>query len=244
MPLPSAEFAGPFGHVQGAYRLFLPPSPMLAGTSPAEVLAPVGAAFFVADPHAILAIDRQARAGLEGRRGRHRDHRLALPVAEPPQEDVVVAAGIAVPGHVDLAAGVGGNGRVPMIGRLVGHGDRLGAGGRAEQEDLKILAAAALPGPPYAALRVGGRDDVDVGPRLVRELLDGRPGAGRRDRTPGDKCPSCRRCSGSRRPTPCRSRPPPRRASTSRADWRSRPAGPTIAGRRSAPGGSGRRCRG
>ena len=46
-------------------------------------------------------------------------------VVEPPQEHVVIAVLVAVPGHVDIALAVGGDGRGPMVGRFLRHGDRL-----------------------------------------------------------------------------------------------------------------------
>ena len=145
------------------------------GNHAAEILAPIRPAHLVGDPHAVLGIDGQAGPGLECLERADGNDRFPLAVVEAPQEDVVIAVLVAVPGHVNIALAVGGDRRGPMVGRLIGHGDRRVPGGAAGEEDLKMLPAATLPRPPDVSLRVGRGDDVDIGARVGSDAVDRRP---------------------------------------------------------------------
>ncbi|OPZ10836.1 MAG: hypothetical protein BWZ10_02292 [candidate division BRC1 bacterium ADurb.BinA364] len=70
---------------------------------------------------------------------------------------VVVAFGVGVPRHRQLAAGRGGQGRRPLVAGRFGDGDRFAelAATLARAENIGVVAAETLPGDPDAAFGIG-----------------------------------------------------------------------------------------
>ena len=164
--------------------------------------------------------------GLEASRRGDRTIGFGSAAMEALHENVVIAVLVAVPGHVDVALASrrrwpGPNGwpgcSVTAIGcAALAAGRRRGRSGNSSPR-RPCQAHHTLPFESVAETTLMSAP----GSVVIRSIADhwfcGR------DRSCGDKCPSCRRRSGSRRPTPCpRRRPPP---------WASKdPAGGSVTG--------------
>ena len=85
------------------------------------VLAPAGLADLVGDPDPVRAIDGDAGPGLEERRRRDRLHRSQAVALEAAEEDVVVAAVVAVPGDPGGALRIESQSRGPVVVRALGY---------------------------------------------------------------------------------------------------------------------------
>ena len=168
--------ASPVESRDGDLPPLVEPRPFLF-ESEAVVLAPQGSAFAPGGPQPVVGVAGQGDVRFElGGVGQRNDVLPACAVMAA-QQDVVIALVVGVPGGIDVAAGVGGDRGLPVVGLRRGDFFR----GRPPfavveaREDVGLTVAEALPDDPDAALRVGCEVVVKIGLRGFAEPLDGRP---------------------------------------------------------------------